>query len=486
MVGCPHGSVELRVLEEVTPKSWERREAEETVERTVKLVESALSRLLEHRYNEYILDVRVEGSFAKDTWLSGDVDFDLFILFRRSYCSKSLLAETVEKLQALLEREGLTVEKRYAEHPYLRVKVGRYWAEVVPACAISPGEKPLTAVDRTPLHTEYIKSRLGAVERGEVRLLKSFLKGIGVYGAEIAVEGFSGYLAELLIVEYQCFRRLLEEAASKWRPPVVIDVEGHYTSRRQVLEVFGRDKPLIVVDPVDPSRNVAAAVSLRSFAKFVLAARLYLSQPSTRYFSITPPSRSLALGEAIAAANGRAGRIVVIVLEPEAREPPETLWGVGKRVAKLARSLLERWGFNVVSWSTTACSEERILIAVEVAERILPPYELLRGPPAWMGEHAARFYSKYIGDNMVYGPWVGDDGRLYVLRPRRYRDAIVLLRDREAEWKPGSARSYRTWIGSLPSLNLELRECERTWLRNFVVLKLEDWETKSGSTLATS
>ncbi len=38
-------------------------------------------------------------------------------------------------------------------------------------------------------------------------------------------------------------------------------------------------EPLIVVDPVDPHRNVAAALSLQTLSEFVVASRNYLEKP---------------------------------------------------------------------------------------------------------------------------------------------------------------------------------------------------------------
>jgi tRNA nucleotidyltransferase (CCA-adding enzyme) len=477
IVACQRTDVEKAVLKAVKPGDEERSEASNAAMTAVRLVEDILRSQLPEIYPSSVERVTVEGSFAKDTWLSGATDFDIFILLKREACREETLRTVVEAVRDEARRLGYTVEERYAEHPYVRVEIGRFWAEIVPACSIPPGARPLTAVDRTPHHTRYINSKLTGEQRDEVRLLKSFMKGIGVYGAEIAVEGFSGYLAELLIVAYGCFRSVLE-AATRWRPPVVIDVEGHYGSVRSVLERFGRDKPMIVVDPVDPERNVAAAVSLQSLARFILASTLYLSKPSPRFFHIAPKRAVQLTAEATAAAASRSSNIAVIILEPPFKQPPETLWGVGKRVAKLVASHLERWGFQVYWSEATACSEKRIIVALELEALVAPRYELLRGPPAWMTMHAVRFYQKYISSPEAYGPWVGSDGRLYVVRARRYRDALQLLRERLEEWLPGSAKGYTTTVAVLPSLDDELEECERLWLYQRAAERLEDWEMR--------
>jgi len=47
-----------------------------------------------------------------------------------------------------------------------------------------------------------------------VRLLKKFLIGTGIYGAEIAKEGFGGYVAEVFVLHYGSFLGVLEAASN--------------------------------------------------------------------------------------------------------------------------------------------------------------------------------------------------------------------------------------------------------------------------------
>ncbi|ABM79892.1 CCA tRNA nucleotidyltransferase [Hyperthermus butylicus] len=462
--GCPHTKVEKQVLAMVAPTTGEREKARKAVEEATRLLDAVLKELGVKDY-----EVRVEGSYAKDTWLSGELDIDLFILLPRSKCLDLIHAGLIDQIEEKLAKLGLRTERRYAQHPYARVLVHSYWVEVVPACRVEKPGEVVTAVDRTPLHTRYILGRLEPHQRDEVRLLKSFLKGIGVYGAEIAVEGFSGYLAELLIAAYGCFRNVIAEAA-KWKPPVIVDVNGAGYSRKELLEKFG-DKPMIVVDPVDPSRNAAAAVSTRSLAELVLAAKMYLREPRMEFFHVarTPPTTPQ---QAVASSGERVSNMVLLLLEPPQRVPPDTLWGVGKRALRLAVNLLERWGFHVIDYRVTACTEGRILACIELEERVTPPYTLHRGPPAWSG-HALRFLEKYATDPNAYGPWIDEEGRLVVIRARRYQDAIHLLRDRAWEWLPGSASGYKVEVHPLLQGLLERRieECELECLASLAVKK---------------
>ena len=102
--------------------------------------------------------------------------------------------------------------ERFAEHPYLEIFIDGYRVDIVPCYDAKPGEWQ-SATDRTPYHTDYIKAHLAKELRGEVRLLKKFMQGIDVYGAEIKVGGFSGYLCELLIMKYGSFTETMRAFA---------------------------------------------------------------------------------------------------------------------------------------------------------------------------------------------------------------------------------------------------------------------------------
>ncbi len=75
------------------------------------------------------------------------------------------------------------------------------------------------------------------------------MRGCGVYGSELKTQGFSGYLTELLIIHYGSFENTVKEACF-WKPGEKIDLMQHSKIKY--------DEPLVMVDPTDPKRNVAA------------------------------------------------------------------------------------------------------------------------------------------------------------------------------------------------------------------------------------
>ena len=58
-----------------------------------------------------------------------------------------------------------------------------------------------------------MKKALTPKMRDEVRLLKGFLQSTGIYGAEIAKQGFSGYVSEVLILNFNSFENVIKSIA---------------------------------------------------------------------------------------------------------------------------------------------------------------------------------------------------------------------------------------------------------------------------------
>ncbi len=226
------------------------------------------------------------GSVAKGTWLSNKNEIDLFLLFSPSLPRKKLEEEGLKAAKSIIKKLRGKYEIAYAEHPYLRGHARKYQIDIVPCYDIKNPEKIQSAVDRTPHHVRYIKQNL--LYPDEVRLLKQFCMANRVYGADVKTLGFSGYLCELLILKYGGFQDLVREA-SKWRAGhVIIFTE---IDKKHAIQKF--KNPLIVIDPIDRNRNVAAAVSVESFYKFVKACKEYMRRPSIEFFfpkKIKPPS----------------------------------------------------------------------------------------------------------------------------------------------------------------------------------------------------
>ena len=374
------------VLKRIKPTPEEEKKLEETMENVRSILESLKDRF---SFEEIIF----AGSSARGTNLKGSSDIDAFLIYPRTV-EKEKIEEEIKEMARELGGELL-----YAQHPYFRVKINGIDVEVVPAYRMKPGERPLSATDRTPLHNEYVKKKLKEWQRDEVRLLKAFMKGIGVYGAEIKVEGFSGYLCELLILYYGDFLSTLK-AAANWRWGEYIDIEGHGKVRER--------RPLIVVDPVDPYRNVAHAVSKRSMAIFIVAAREFLRNPSLKFFFPRKPRLQPSRVKEII--EERRSRIVGVFIKYPQGAAPDNVWGQLKKLGKrLEKKLREKDNFVV---QEAVWTDEKSLAAVvlEIGGRYTARIHVREGPPVTDKENAERFLEKHRND--PYGPFI-ENGRLY-------------------------------------------------------------------------
>jgi len=367
-------------------------------------------------------DVEVHGSAARDTWLREHRDVDIFIVLGRSY-GRRILPRVLDAVKSFV---GAGWTEAYAEHPYVRAAMGGYDVEFVPCFRAAEGEPMLSATDRTPLHTRYLGGRLKPEHVDEVRLLKKFASGTGVYGAEMRTEGFSGYLCELLILRYGSFEALIEAAAG-WTEAPVIQL-GEPRPPADLRRIFR--KPLIVVDPVDGDRNVASAVSETSLWTFVAAARAFTARPSKAFFF---PGEMPVDREALLDSLGRGRDLLFLVVDDPRPDVPDTLWGQLRKAERaLARHLVDA-GFMVThsaSWSDEAT---RHVILLELESATIPQTVKQLGPPVWLAEDSARFLEAHRGSgDVVSGPAV-EGSRWWVMTRRRCSDAVMLLREAAAD-----------------------------------------------------
>ena len=358
----------------------------------------------------------VVGSIARNTWVRGDRDLDVFMLFDPSISREELELQGLSLARSIAGAYTDKFHEKYAEHPYINASIDDVDVDLVPCYNVSSATKIQSAVDRTPFHTRYITEKInGLID--DVLLLKRFTKAGGIYGSDQMTEGFSGYLCELLILHYGGFTPLLEAAAG-WRPHMIIDIEHH------AAKAF--DEPLVVIDPVDPRRNVAAAVSLDKMAGFVELARGYLESPSDEFFAHAL-ERCILKQELAAVIKLRRTFVYAIVF---ATPPyiPEVVVPQLKRSLLSVRELLERNGFPV-HHAHYDMQTEQCMFLFELLTGELPAVRRHLGPPLWNVVNADKFRKKHLAERTT-GPYI-EDGRYEMEVPREYTTAMSLLSSQE-------------------------------------------------------
>ncbi|HLF06765.1 MAG TPA: CCA tRNA nucleotidyltransferase [Thermoplasmata archaeon] len=328
------------------------------------------------------------GSVARGTW-NRNPDLDIFILFPPDVSRGDLEKRGLELARAVMP-DG---EEKYAEHPYLNGVVDGLDIDIVPCYEIRDPSQRMTAVDRTPFHTEYMRTHLPPTMRDEVRTLKQFLKGIGVYGAESRVEGYSGFMTELLVLRYGGFLAALK-AAAEWKPQVKLALET--TDSKGPARQFP-DAALVFLDPVDAERNAAAAVSADALAMLSYAARKFVEKPSLAFFF--PPARKRRTVAQVSAEINRRGTHHIVLLAPKPDLIDDILYPQGRKAgARVAKGLEDR-GFRVLRWSFgeeagKGAKPSLVALSFELDRKSLASVRVHDGPPAW-SEHAARFLEKW-------------------------------------------------------------------------------------------
>jgi len=419
------------------------------------------------------------GSVAKGT-MTKRPDIDVFLLFPGDTPAEVLREEGLKIGSRVLEDP----RKRYTQHPYLTGRYRGFNADIVPCLRIERGEKVKTAVDRTPHHTEYVNSRMDDHGREEVLLLKSFLKGIGAYGAEETSRGFSGYLVELMVLRFGGFPGFLSylsridpaehppggseevnvDHEPKGRlapvlfdePPLLMETPSKDTNYKKLF----RNDRFIVIDPVDPNRNVASPVSAQTLAYSSKAASEFLRNPSESYFSHRSSRPRRASHDDMPVR--KEGRLGLFQLEVPDVEPGVFLAqlrsNLKKAAANLERTGFEKLGFRyLVSFSPDSEIDGAYLrcrhvwelpvdnptafISLFSAPERLPGSYIHIGPPA-DNRHAENFRSKW-------GKRVFEiDGKLAVELQRDVTDPDALFSD---VWE---ASRHSSSLEDIPLLSL--------------------------------
>lgn len=343
--------------------------------------------------------VNLGGSYARGTWLKGNHDVDFFLAYPTDFPRDKL--ETIAIQSAKRAMTGHELNTRYAEHPYVESFIRGVRINIVPCYDVLPGEWK-SAADRSPYHTQYIRSRLDDNLRLQARLLKRFAKTRGVYGAEVKIQGFSGYVCEVLTLKYGSFVGSLD-FVSKLKPGDVVSIEPYDSD---LVESF--KSPIVILDPVDTTRNLGTAISGRNVGVLSLESRRFLSGPKISFFT----NEKMKI---ISKGNRLLSYIVIISFKNQPRSP-DILWGELKRSLASLSEKLSKLGFQVLRTSA-ACDEVEhsallfLFVANEIERRVARS-----GPEYFRAEEVQKYYEKNRRKGIL--TWVGNDGRMVSLFER--------------------------------------------------------------------
>ena len=371
------------ILKDIKPTS------EETEE--INMVSSKLTNFLNKTCMEEGIEAKIAlvGSVAKNTALRGKSDIDIFMAFPLETDKKYLKDMGLYLAHKCSDEFNGEASHHFASHPYVTSIIDGYEVDMVPCYEISDGSQLKSAVDRTILHTRYVKANLADGQEDEVLLLKKFMAMTGTYGSEFKVGGFAGYLCELLILYYGTFEKTLK-AATGWNYGHSIDLENYGTSK------LFKD-PLIVIDPTDEKRNVGAALRLEKMGEFIQSSRNYLSSNNKKdYFY--PLKRSLDKQNIIDEFEKRNGDLITIRFDiPEI--PLDTLHPQLRKTTEALERKLKDEEFNVFKADYWSDEKLNAVILLEMASSTLNDIKINVGPKVFINQACENFVGKYGREN---------------------------------------------------------------------------------------
>lgn len=349
------------------------------------------------------INCRLVGSMAKKTSLMGKSDIDIFMTFPLTYTEQELKEYGLEFGDYCISEVGGKSEIRYASHPYTTGFIDGFEVDFVPCYRIKDADELKSAVDRTILHTDYIQSHMSDEETRQVLLLKKFMTSINTYGANNKVNGFSGYLCELLILKYKSFENIVEDAANKWHERTKIDLEEYDT-----CDNF--KDPLIVIDPVDKNRNVAAALSLQKFSEFIIACRNFLSNPKKEYFMDKPID--ITIDELKEEFRKRGTKCYVLSFNvPEL--PDDIIYPQINKTMNSFVKVSEMYDFRIIENNYYIDSDNKAKIILEYEIDQLSNIKIHNGPQIRYDENGKNFKKKYSNAYIRENRWISVSERKY-------------------------------------------------------------------------
>jgi len=391
------------ILEYAKKETTPPKKLQEKKQRVAKKACDLVSQCIEK--HPQVVGFELGGSYAKGTWVPekpvDNVDIDIFVKFNKKTSEKDFRNIGTEiGFESLKKYKPYT---RHAEHPFVEAVIDGTRVNIVPCYAVSKGQWQ-SATDRSIYHTKFMLQKLSNSMKEDVRILKKFLQHIEVYGAEIAKEGFSGYVTEALIFYFGSFEKTIKKISELKKGQVI----GKSTKKF--------DSFVVIIDPIDDNRNLGTAISIENLGKFVLASRAFLRNPSKNFFK-KPISKRIMRN---------TDKIIVVQFKVKERSD-DIVWGQIKRASNALKTLLELGGFTVIRNSSTKDEKENAALIFLLHAKKIENSLVRSGPEISSKEHCEKFITANLKKSQLM--WINEEGKMQSLQKRKHDDVKLFLRD---------------------------------------------------------
>jgi tRNA nucleotidyltransferase (CCA-adding enzyme) len=366
------------------------------------------------RSENVVAECTLGGSVAKGSFLKNDHDVDLFVKFSKEYNSKEL-ATFLEHLILLVSKKlNFKYKKVHGSRDYFQFEYREIKFEVVPVLKIFNVAEAENITDASPLHVGFIKKQISKKPKlaDQIRLTKQFCKSVGVYGAESYIKGLSGHSLDLLTCFYGSFINFAS-STKYWNDKVIIDVEGKLKEPLKDLNPAKTKSPIILVDPVDNSRNATAALSKEKFELLKVKAQEFINNPSIEFFKV----KKLDLKEVKNDYKKEWG--IFFSIEPITNNSQDIQ---GTAILKAQEFIARNLKSNDFKIIKKGFDFDHMYFIIK--KEVLSDYVLHRGPPKRQRNDCKEFVAKYKGRKKVFDK----DHRLYVRIKRKFNEPLSLVK----------------------------------------------------------
>lgn len=395
------------ILKECTPTSEEEINLHAMANKVKNKLESCVS---EYKLGSKIKEIVFGGSFAKGTWLKNEADIDIFIKFKNDVDYGHF--EDYGKLIGMQALKEYSPYLRYADHPYVEAYVDGVKFNIVPCFDVSFGDWK-SAADRSPFHTSYVISNLNQEKKNQVRVLKKFLKSLKIYGAEISIEGFSGYVCEVLILKFGSFLSTIQFFSTYSNDNSVIIITKPDHEQEKHKRIF--DSFLVILDPIDENRNLGSAISYRSVATLIQSSRKFLVDPGNNYFREEPISRPDNDLKYLLSS------FILVIEFKYSDRPSDVIWGQLKKMTRSICKFVESYGFRILKYQCNVHEKEKVCVIALLYESLtISKLSFKIGPEIFRLHDVEKFIE--INDRSPL-KWLDNDSRTRCLLFREFTNA---------------------------------------------------------------
>jgi tRNA nucleotidyltransferase (CCA-adding enzyme) len=255
-----------------------------------------------------------------------------------------------------------------------------------------------------------MNEKLTGQMKNDVSLLKCMMKANGVYGAEIASQGFSGYVTEVLVYYFGSFTNVIKEISKIKKNSRIGQSPRKF------------DSPVVIIDPIDANRNLGAAISMENLGKFILLSRAYLKKPSLSFFKNKKVIPSL---------QKTLEKNTMVVSFSYKNRSEDIIFGQIKRAANSLEAQLSQEGFRVLRNDAIIYDESKAAIFVLLEDVLLNKNQIKTGPELFEDKFSQKFIEVNVKNSKLM--WVDKYGRLQSLQKRNYHNAKLFLNEKLKE-----------------------------------------------------